>query len=263
MTFPLLAGILFVGACLRAAENAPAMPAGTEGVTWAVDPKEWDGWKEDVVKLRAARKVQPMAGMLYSEEVKWKGYHGMNASFLADGRILNLDLRGFGWEKIDRWPEGKPLVLCYEVGRGATLFDPESRTHLPIRHMMDKDGNHTHLIDKYVGSLEATTTYDMMSATHEGVHLWSVEIDRCVREVLSLKHLPDDVRRKFITLTQVRMNYCRLQGSFGGTAIHADINGTAAGPMVGDYYYDLYRDVYFALSRLGDTYQAFDRPPSK
>jgi len=41
--------------CLPAAELATPAKASAEGVTWAVDPKEWDGWKEDVVKMRAAR----------------------------------------------------------------------------------------------------------------------------------------------------------------------------------------------------------------
>jgi hypothetical protein len=129
--------------------------------------------------------------------------------------------------------------------------------------MFDKQGNSLHLIDAYVRSLDAINTYDMMSATHEGVHLWKVEIDRSVREVLGLKHLPAEVRKKFIELTEARLRYCKLQASFGGSAIHADITGTAAGPMVGDYYYDIYRDASFALSRLADTYQAFDRPPEK
>ena len=248
---------------LPAADQSAPAKASTDGVTWAVDPKEWDGWKEDVVKMRAARKEQPMAGTLYSEEVKWKDYHDVNQSYLADGRVLNLDFRAFGWEKVNKWPKGKQLVLCYEVGRGATLYDPETRTHLPVRHMCDKQGNSLHLIDAYVRSLDATNTYDMMSATHEGVHLWKVEIDRSVREVLGLKHLPAEVRKKFIELTEARLRYCKLQASFGGSAIHADITGTAAGPMVGDYYYDIYRDASFALSRLADTYQAFDRPPEK
>ena len=97
----------------------------------------------------------------------------------------------------------------------------------------------------------------------EGVYLWKVEIDRSVREVLGLKHLPEDVRKRFIELTEVRLRYCKMQASFGGKAIHADITGTAAGPMVGDYYYDIYRDASFALSRLADTYQVYDRPPEK
>jgi hypothetical protein len=258
-----LAALMLGSICSPAADQAAPAKAATEGVTWAVDPKAWDGWKADVVKLRAARKEQPMAGTLYSEEVKWKGYHDVNASFLADGRVLNLDLRGFGWQKINQWPKGKQLVLCYEVGRGATLFDPETQTHLPVRHMVDKQGNPLHPIDAYVRSLDASSTYDMIAASHEASHLWKVEIDRSVREVLGLKHLPADVRKKFIELTEVRLRYCDLQGSFGGSAINADITGTASGPMVGEYYHALYRDAYFALSRLADTYQAFDRPPEK
>lgn len=258
-----LAALMLGTLCLPAAELATPAKASTEGVTWAVDPKEWDGWKEYVVKMRAARKEQPMTGTLYSEEVKWKEYHDENQSYLADGRVLNLDFQAFSWEKINQWPKGKQLVLCYEVGRGATLFDPETQAHLPVRHMFDKDGNTTHLIDGYISSLDAVTTYDMMSATHEGVYLWKVEIDRSVREVLGLKHLPAEVRRKFIELTGVRLNYCKMQASFGGKAIHADISGTAAGPMVGDYYYYIYRDACFALSRLADTYQTYDRPPEK
>ena len=56
-------------------------------VVWATpDKPEWDGWVDDVVRLRADRKNQPMVGYLYSEAVVWDGYHDINQSRLADGR---------------------------------------------------------------------------------------------------------------------------------------------------------------------------------
>lgn len=246
-----------------AADQAAPAKAATEGVTWAVDPKAWDDWKEVVMRLRAARKEQPMTGTLYSEEVKWKDFHDDNQSCLADGRVLNLDYGAFGWEKLNKWRVGKQLVLCYEVGRGATLYDPESKTHLPVRHMVTKHGYSTHPIEGYIFSLNPYSTVDMIAAGIEGERLWKLEIDRCVREVLGMKHLPGDVRKKFIELTRARLHYCKLQSDFGSSAIRADITGTIAGPMYYDYYCALYRDAYFALSRLADNYQAFDRPPEK
>ena len=81
--------------------------------------------------------------------------------------------------------------------------------------------------------------------------------------MMAKKHLPDEVRRRFVELSATRLAYGRAQVTFAAQAIRADIDGTVAGPMIGDYEAGLYRDAYFALAKLADSYQAFDRPPSK
>ncbi|MFM7242425.1 MAG: hypothetical protein ACKO3A_10180, partial [Opitutia bacterium] len=90
-----------------------------------------------------------------------------------------------------------------------------------------------------------------------------LEIDRSVKAVLAKKHLPPEVRREFIALAATRLAYCRAQAMFAAQAIRTDIDGTIAGPMSGDYEAAVYRDAYFALARLAEHYQAFDRPPGK
>jgi len=246
--------LLVVG--LNAAEPAK--------VVWATpDQPEWDGWVKDVVKLRAARKPQPLAGCLYSEEVVWDSYHDVNQSCLADGRILSLEWKGKEWDVIAGWEKGQKLLLCYDEVNGATLLEPVSKRRFPVSGAWIKDGDFIHPIDGYLGSLEAFTTYDMMSASYEARRLWRLEIDRMVKKVLAKKHLPAKVRQEFIALTAARVKYCELQGYFGASSIHADITGTARGPLGLGYVAGIYRDAYRQLAELADHLPAYDEEPAK
>lgn len=263
MDSSLLIGLLLVGASIGAAESPAKKDAAEPSVEWAVKPGEGADWRDIVVKLRAQRPTPPVEGVLYAEPVRWKSYHDVNASRLTDGRVLNLDLTVFGWKRADAWPIGKELLLCYEAGRGATLYDPETRTHLSLWFATSKDGTPVHPIDGYLSSLEPLTTVDLIAVAVEASYLWRLEIDRCVQAVLAKKHLPPDVRRDFVKLTASRLAYCRAQATFGARAIRTDIDGTIAGPLIVEYEAGVYRDAYFALARLAEHYQAFDRPPAK
>lgn len=259
----LLIGGLFAGAWVGAAETPAPKVAAEPSVEWAVKPGEGADWRGDVAKLRSQRPAPLLEGVLHAEPVRWKSYHDVNASRLADGRVLGLDLADFGWKKVDAWPAGKELLLCYEAGRGATLYVPETRTHLTCWSAVGKVGEPTHPIDGYLRSLEPVSTLDFLAVAAEASYLWRLEIDRCVKAVLAKKHLPPEVRREFIALAATRLAYCRAQAMFAAQAIRTDIDGTIAGPMSGDYEAAVYRDAYFALARLAEHYQAFDRPPGK
>jgi len=263
MDSPLLIGLWFVGASIGAAETTAPKVADESSVERAVKPGEGADWRDTVVKLRAQRPTPPVEGVLHAEPVRWKSYHDVNASRLTDGRVLNLDLTVFGWKRVNAWPIGKELLLCYEAGRGATLYDPETRTHLSLWFATSKDGTPVHPIDGYLKSLEPLSTLDVMAVAAEASYLWRTEIDRCVQAVLAKKHLPPDVRRDFLKLATSRLAYCQTQATFGARAIRTDIDGTIAGPLSGDYEAGLYRDAYFALARLAEHCQAFDRPPAK
>ena len=233
-------------------------------VVWATpDKPEWDGWVDDVVRLRADRKNQPMVGYLYSEAVVWDDYHDINQSRLADGRILTLEWQGEEWAIIAGWAKGKELFLCYDEVNGASLWDPLAQKRFPVFGAWKNPGGFLHPIDDYLDSLEAYTTYDMMSAIYEARQLWRLEIDRVVRKVLAMKHLPKEVRAEFIALTAARVRYCELQGSFGSSAIHAGITGTAAGPLGLSYNAGIYREAYAQLANLADYLSAYDYEPGK
>jgi hypothetical protein len=103
----------------------------------------------------------------------------------------------------------------------------------------------------------------MMSASYEARRLWRLEIDRVVRKVLAKKHLPKKTREEFIALSAARVKYCELQGSLGASAIHADITGTARGPMGLSYVAKIYRDAFRQLAYLTDHLSAYDREPEK
>jgi hypothetical protein len=238
--------------------------AETATTVWATpDKPEWDGWVKDVVKLRAERKSQPLTGYLYSETVVWDSYHDVNQSFLADGRVLSLEWKGKEWDIIAAWEKGQKLFLCYDEANGAMLMDPSSKRRFPVSGAWKKGGDFFHPIDAYLGSLEAFTTYDMMSASYEARRLWRLEIDRMVKKVLAKKHLPAKVRQEFIALTAARVKYCELQGSFGASSIHADITGTARGPLGLSYVARIYRDAFLHLADLADHLSAYDSEPEK
>jgi len=111
--------------------------------------------------------------------------------------------------------------------------------------------------------LNARSTYDTMSAGYEALRLWRLEIDRTVRRTLAKKHLPEQERKEFIELTAARVRYCELQGSFGASAIHADIGGTMAGPLGSSYSVGIYRDAYRQLAELAEHLNAYDQEPGK
>lgn len=222
-------------------------------VVWLSDVEEWDGWKGDVAKMKAARGVQPLAGYLYSEEVIWDAFHDPLQFCLEGGRVLTADLNGYKYEQIFAWEKGRKLLLCYDELRGATLLDPASGHALKVK--MVYEGPHP--VESYIDSLGATGTYEMMSSYYEGVRLLRIEIDRCVKEVLALKHLPDEERENFIRLTKVRRDYCEMQGWFGGGAMHLG-GGTAAGPLSGKYSFDLHLQALKDLLVLYEEYRFYD-----
>lgn len=248
---------LWAVAALSAAETANDLA----GVVWATETG--GGWKADVSGLRAKRFQQPMAGYLYSEEVVWHEYRDVAQYKLLDGRRLTVDLNGLKWEQVNAWPKGKKLILCYDEARGATLVDPETKHVLLVRGLTKANGQFVHPIDRYVESLDPSTTVDMMSVNGEAERLWRLEIDRTVREILGYPHLPKDVRAQFIALTKARLDYCKQQAEFGGAAIRADITGTAAGPMSGNYAERIYRDAYAQLVALADSYVVFKKREGK
>jgi hypothetical protein len=246
-------------AVLSAAEKAGDVP----GLVWATEAGAGAGSTGDVEKLRAKRFLQPMAGYLYSEEVVWHEYRDVAQYKLLDGRRLTVDLNGLKWERVNAWPKGKKLTLCYDEARGATLVDPETKHVLLVRGLTKANGQFVHPIDRYLEALDPVTTLDMMSVSQEAQRLWRLEIDRTVREILGYPHLPKDVRAQFIALTKTRLDYCKQQSDFGSAAIRADITGTAAGPMSGNYAERVYRDAYAQLVALAESYVVFKNPEEK
>jgi hypothetical protein len=227
-------------------------------VTWATVEGEWDGWKKDVVKMRAARKNQPVFGALYSEPVQWDQYYDMEGYKLMDGRYISLNADSALSEKVSSWEKGRKVFLCYDDKTGAFLIDSSTSLKVPLAVVSSP-----HPIDGYIKSLNANTTYDMMSAGYEEERLWCLEIDRIVRAVLQQRYLPADVRREFIELTEDRVNYCRRQSRMGGVAAHAAFpGGTIAGPAGSSYGTSVYRSVYFHLADISGALMNFSRPPS-
>jgi hypothetical protein len=227
--------------------------------TWASEIEEWDGWKPDIVRLREARKVKPLKGCLYSQEVEWAGYNDPGIYSLKGGQQMTL--HGAKWDEVSAWKPGKKLVQCYDEANGAMLLEPVTGRRFAILMIYGKSGRFAHPIDDYLDSLDGYTTYDMMSLSYEGARLLRLEIDRCVRRVLALKHLPAAERSNFIRLSKVRLDYCEMQSSFGAGAIHASYSGgTGAGPAGMSYRLGLYRQALSDLLTVADECKAYEVP---
>jgi hypothetical protein len=243
-----LAGFLSLAAAVAAEE--PTFAGRNELV---------DQWTQELARLRAARKVQPVPGHLHSEMVGWDRAFDVGGARLEDGRRLQLAASPDLLAVAGKWPEGKLLLLCYDEARGATLLDPEKEVRLSVRHITDR-----HPIDDYLRSLRATySTVEHLAVNEEAQRLWRLEIDRSVREVLAMPHLPPDVRADFIRLSKVRLDYIRLQSRFAAAAIHATYpGGTIRGPASGDASQSLHRAAYLELSSHHESYRSFAEPPA-
>lgn len=243
---------------------AAALTLGS-ALAWAEEPTFAgrndlvDQWAGELARLRAARKVHPVPGHLHSELVGWDRSFDAGGARLEDGRRLQLAASPADLAAADKWAKGKVLLLCYDEARGATLLDPEKEVRLAVRHVTER-----HPIDDYLRSLRATySTVEHLAVNEEAQRLWRLEIDRSVREVLALPHLPADVRADFIRLSKARLDYIRLQSRFAAAAIHAAYpGGTIRGPASGDAAQALHRAAYFELSGLHDCYRSFAEPPA-
>lgn len=232
--------------------------AWSEEPTFAARDEGVDRWAEELARLRAARKVQPVPGHLHSELVGWGRSFDGGGARLEDGRRLQLAGQPAQLADAHRWPKGKALLLCYDEARGATLLDPATELRLAVRQMADR-----HPIDDYLRSLPADSTVEMIAANEEAERLWRLEVDRSVREVLALPHLPADVRADFILLTKARLDYVRLQSRFATAAVHATYpGGTIRGPASGDAVRAIWRSAYSELSALHEFYRSFAEPPA-
>ena len=228
-----------------------------DDVAWAGKNPLVDQWKDDLAEMRATRKPQPMEGCLYSERVEWNRSHDSGGASLLDKRRLILATDEAQSAIIHKWEKGKVLVLCYDDIRGTTLLELESGLRVAVRHITDR-----HPIDDYVRSLDAQTTVGMLAPGEEAQRLWRIEIDRSVREVLDLKHLPKDVRANFIKLSKSRLDYLDQQATFATASVYSAYSGgTIRGPLSNEEIVALYRAASFQLSGLYENYRTFAEKP--
>jgi len=231
-----------------------ALAAAAEEAAFAGKNSLVNQWKDELARLRAARKVQPLAGCLHSEPVAWGRSYDVGGCELKDGRRLQLAVAA-----PDEWQAGRPLVLCYDEASGAHLLDPVAGKRYAVRHITG-----SHPIDGYLRSLHADTTIDLLAAGEEAQRLWRLELDRSVREVLALRHLPADVRANFLKLSRTRLDYLEQQSAFAVSAVYATYpGGTICGPASVEQAAALYRGAYFQLAESYEYYRSFNDPPGK
>ena len=68
----------------------------------------------------------------YQEPVKYKTNHDPNAIELVDGRELDYVGGTLTWDEMDKWPEGKDLLLAYRDDVGNVVVDPSSQKYFFI-----------------------------------------------------------------------------------------------------------------------------------
>lgn len=184
--------------------------------TWLMNPLQPMPVSASVIEMRAKRKVQPLKGFLHSEAVVWERYEDGSGAILKDGRTLQIDLKHPRLDAILSLKPNRKMVLAYSEAAGVVLVDPAAGISIAVINMYGP-----HPIDSYLDSLDkyASTTGEITDKFDEGTRLWSLEIDRCVREFLAAPNVPTHVRENFVRLSKVRREYIERQLAFTGACV--------------------------------------------
>lgn len=228
-----------------------------EAVGSVVSPCPEDAtWLVEITRLRTARREQPLAGTLFSKPVVWGSFSlDKNIGRLVDGAMVHFVLSGDvrEWKKVQDWPEGKDLYLCYDEVRGATLHDPEGKAFLPLRLVVKADGP-SHPINDYFLSLNPVITNEGVVAGKESVRLWRAEIKRCADAVSVNEYLSKVQRELFLEMTEVRLKLCDIRINANQEVIRSSAGGggSGAGDEVMEYAHEVYRQAYFELAQFAE-----------
>ena len=130
---------------------------------------------------------------LFTEHVLYLENHDPAMVWLQDGRQLRVVYGEKGWEQVELWPRGRPLLLTYSERKGAVLIDPATGVQFPVlagyeeRHPLDLFLQSRR--ERAVSTLEIIEAYDTVSEH------WAREIDRLITVIAAAEQVPASVRR--------------------------------------------------------------------
>jgi hypothetical protein len=133
------------------------------------------------------------AEWLFNEPVHYLENHDPAMVWLQDGRQLQVVYGENGWEQVELWPAGYPLLLTYSEPTGVVLIDPASGVKFPVlagcedRHPLDLLLQSRR--ERAVSTLEIIEAYDTVSEH------WAREIDRLITVIAAAEQVPASVQR--------------------------------------------------------------------
>jgi hypothetical protein len=140
------------------------------------------------------------AEWLFNEPVHYLENHDPAMVWLQDGRQLQVVYGEKGWEQVELWPAGYPLLLTYSEPTGVVLIDPASGVQFPVlagcedRHPLDLFLQSRR--ERAVSTLEIIEAYDTVSEH------WAREIDRLITVIAAAEQVPASVRRDLLKAQQ-------------------------------------------------------------
>src|SRR5262249_159078 len=124
--------------------------------------------------------LEPCCVSLFTSEVQFEIFHEPGWVTLKDGQTLHVSFRnvarGLTKPDLEKWFDGRQLLIIYSAEEGAELLDPESLKSAPIL-----DGLKEHPIDAMADKCmqsEAQTTSEIVGCYSKGIAMWDKELNR-------------------------------------------------------------------------------------
>ncbi len=133
------------------------------------------------------------AEWLFTEPVHYLENHDPAMVWLQDGRQLQVVYGENGWEQVELWPTGRPLLLTYSEPTGVVLIDPASGVQFPVLAGCED----RHPLDLLLQSRRerAFSTLEIIAAYDTVYEHWAREIDRLIMVIVAAEQVPASVRR--------------------------------------------------------------------
>jgi uncharacterized protein YecT (DUF1311 family) len=153
-----------------------------DGTSYPPDPS---GPVATTAQIKAAQiLMEPCCVSLYTSEAQFEIFHEPGWVKLKDGQNLHVSFRNVGGltkPDVEKWFDGRRLLIIYSAEEGAGLLDPESLKSAPIL-----DGLKEHPIDAMADKCmqsEAKTTQEMVTCYSKGLAMWDKELNRYYKQL--------------------------------------------------------------------------------
>jgi uncharacterized protein YecT (DUF1311 family) len=133
----------------------------------------------------AATLLEPCCISLYTADVQFEIFHEPGWVMLHDGQNLRVGLGKVGGltkSDVQKWFDGRRLLIIFSAEEGPGLLDPESLKSAPIL-----DGLKEHPIDLMADKCfvsDAQTTLEMATCYTKGLALWDQELNRYYKDLM-------------------------------------------------------------------------------
>ena len=126
-------------------------------------------------------------GIIYSNPVIFQEFHDPGRLISADGKEYWFHYKGFTYDNIKTWKEGRRLNFTYSNTKGSQLHDPISgasaRVEIPGSHFIEE------IRRKCVS--ENGSTMGIASCYRQEYELWDAMITRNLKELKASRSLDD------------------------------------------------------------------------